>query len=78
MKILNLSVGAMIWRLHIMAAMVVTLGFLGLLYVGIVLGMLLFLATLMGIQWKHVKTFLHLDRAHSYEWQQKHHHPVHH
>ena len=77
MKILNLSVGAMIWRLHIMSALVVTLGFLGFLYVGIVLGMLLFLATLMGVQWKHIKSFLHLDRSHKYDWQHRH-HPVHH
>ena len=50
MKILNLSIGTMIMRLHAMSALVVTMGFLGYLYVGIVLGMLLFLATLMGVK----------------------------
>lgn len=79
MKILNLSIGAMIWRLHIMSAIVVTLGFLGYMYVGIVIGVALFLATLMGIQLKHLNPFRHVEHK-RYDWEQQHRHlhkPVH-
>ena len=54
MKILNLSVSTMIMRLHAMCALMVTLGFLGYLYQGIIIGMVLFLTTLMGIKWSHI------------------------
>ena len=77
MKILNLSVGAMILRLHIMSAVVVTLGFLGLMYVGIVIGMLIFLATLMGVQWKHINPFRPIAKSAEYDWRHRH-HPIHH
>ena len=76
MKILNLSVGSMIMRLHIMCAIMVTLGFLGQLYLGIILGMALFLVTLMGVQFKYLNPFRHVTRK-DFEWQHRH-HPVHH
>jgi hypothetical protein len=78
MKILNLSIGTMIFRLHAMSALVVTLGFLGLMYVGIVLGVILFLATLMGIQWKQINPFRHVPHPNDLEWQKRHqhHHPT--
>lgn len=75
MKILNLSVGAMIWRLHIMSALVVVLGFLGQIYLGIILGMVLFLLTLMGVKFKYLNPFH--NRHHQHGWQHRH-HPVHH
>ena len=83
MKILNLSVGTMVMRLHAMCAIMVTLGFLGYLYQGIIIGMVLFLTTLMGIKWSqfinifkpHVKQF-DLDLKHRH--QQHQHHHVHH
>lgn len=77
MKILNLSVGAMIWRLHIMSAIVVVMGFLGMIYVGIIIGMVLFLLTLMGVKFKYLNPFQHTHHPSDYEWQRKH-HPVHH
>jgi hypothetical protein len=77
MKILNLSVGTMIMRLHLMCAIMVTLGFFGLMYVGIVVGMVLFLATLMGIKFSHLNIFRHLPKHGDYDWQHRH-HPVHH
>ncbi len=54
MKILKLSIGTMIMRLHAMCAIMVTLGFLGYLYQGVIIGMVLFLTTLMGIKWSHI------------------------
>lgn len=66
----------MIMRLHIMCAIMVTLGFLGQLYLGIILGMVLFLVTLMGVQFKHLNPFRHVTKR-DFEWQQRH-HPVHH
>lgn len=75
MKILNLSVGAMIWRLHIMSAIVVTLGFLGYMYAGIVIGVALFLLTLMGVQFKDLKylnPFRHTTKSHDYQWHHRH------
>ena len=88
MKILNLSVGSMIMRLHLMSALVVTMGFIGyywlgmgVLYVAIVLGMLLFLATLMGVKFRYLNPFHHVPK-HKYEFRHQrrhhHHHPVHH
>ena len=77
MKILNLSIGTMIMRLHLMCAIMVTLGFFGLMYVGIVLGMVLFLATLMGIRFRDINIFRHLPKHGDYEWRHRHHH-VHH
>lgn len=76
MKILNIGVGAMIWRLHIMAAIVVILGFLGFLYVGIVIGVALFLLTLMGVPMKNLNPFRYLPQRHEHRWE--HGHPVHH
>lgn len=76
MKILNIGVGAMIWRLHIMAAIVVTLGFLGFLYAGIIIGVALFLLTLMGVQFKDINPFRHTKPT-DYEWRHRH-APVHH
>jgi hypothetical protein len=77
MKILNLKISTMIMRLHLMSAIMVTLGFLGFLYAGIIIGMLIFLATLMGIRFNQLNPFRHVSRSDEYEWQ-KHHHPVHH
>ena len=77
MKILNLSVGSMIWRLHIMSALVVVLGFLGYMYVGIVLGVILFLVTLMGVPLRKLNPFTHLPKGKDYDWHHRH-HPVHH
>ena len=76
MKILNISVGAMIWRLHIMSAIVVTLGFLGFLYAGIIIGVIMFLLTLMGVQFKDINPFRHAKPT-DYEWRHRH-TPVHH
>jgi hypothetical protein len=75
MKILNLSVGTMIMRLHIMCAIMVTLGFLGFLYAGIIIGMLLFLATLMGVKFSDINPFKNKDKDAA--WNEQH-HPVHH
>lgn len=79
MKILNLSIGTMIMRMHLITALIVTLGFLGFLYVGIVLGVIIFLATLMGVQWKHLNPFRHVPRPETLlpDQRRPHHHPVH-
>lgn len=85
MKIFNLSVGTMIMRLHFMSALIVTLGFvgyfwlgMGVLYVAIVMGMLLFLATLMGVKFKHINPFHHGPND-KYELRHRtRHHTVHH
>ena len=76
MKILNLSVGTMIVRLHLMSAIMVTLGFLGFMYVGIIIGMLLFLATLMGVKFSDINPFKR-RKDRDAEWNEQH-HPVHH
>ena len=76
MKILNLSVGTMIMRLHLMSALMVTLGFLGFLYAGIIIGMLLFLATLMGVKFSDINPFKN-KKDKDEEWK-KTHQPVHH
>jgi len=74
-------------RLHIMCAIMVTLGFIGyfwlgmgMLYVGIVLGMLLFLATLMGVKFRHLNPFRHFPKAGEKHYHLLHHihHPAHH
>ena len=81
MKLLDLSVGTMVMRLHAMCAIMVTLGFFGLMYVGIVIGMVLFLTTLMGIKWSHIKQLLpvhHVHHAGDMKWHDTHrHHPAH-
>ena len=86
MNILNLKVSTMIFRLHLMSALVVGLGFIGywigamfLMYVGIILGVALFLATLMGVKWSQIDPFHHVakDHRHTYDWH-KHHRTVHH
>ena len=86
MSILNLKVSTMIFRLHLMSALVVTMGFIGhwigamfLLYAGIVLGIVIFLATLMGIKWSQIDPFHHLPKEtrHTYDWH-RHHHTAHH
>lgn len=74
MKILNLSVGTMIMRLHLMCAIMVTLGFLGYMNLGIIVGMVLFLATLMGIKFKYLNPFGHTTHAKQYDWHQQSHH----
>lgn len=83
MKILNLSVSTMIIRLHVMCAVMVTLGFLGYLYQGIIIGMVLFLTTLMGIKWSniikifkpHVKQFdMDLSKQRHHQQQRPLHH----
>jgi len=90
MKLYNVSVGSLILRFHIFTALIVTLGFLGYLYVGIVIGMTLFLATIMGMQFgkdsKEKKSIaslpfslkeVHLP-AHRYNlWHQRHHWTAH-
>lgn len=76
MRVFNLSIGTMIFRLHAMSALMVTLGFLGLMYVGIFVSMLLFLATLMGVQWKHINPFRHIPQPDERELQKRHHHPA--
>lgn len=74
MKILNIGVGAMIWRLHLMAAIVVVLGFLGFLYAGIIIGIAFFLLTLMGVPLKRLNPFKHLPQRHEPGWQHGHAH----
>ena len=90
MKLYNVSVGSLILRFHIFTALIVTLGFLGYLYVGIVIGMILFLASIMGMQFgkdaKEKKSTsslplslkeIHLP-AHRYNlWHQRHHWTAH-
>lgn len=76
MKILNLSVGTMIMRLHLMTALMVTLGFLGFMYAGIIMGMVLFLATFLGVKFSDINPFKH-KKITTFEWDEKH-HPVHH
>ena len=76
MKILNLGVGTMIMRLHIMCAIMVTLGFLGFLYAGIIIGMLLFLATLMGVKFSDINPFKN-RKDKDVQWKEQH-HPIHH
>ena len=77
MKILNLKISTMIMRLHLMSAIMVTLGFLGFLYAGIIIGMLIFLATLMGIRFNQLNPFRHETRVNEYDWHERH-HPIHH
>ena len=74
MKMLDISVGTMVMRLHLMCAVMVTLGFAGFLYLGIILGMVIFLSTLMGIQFKHLNPFKHLPTVRHYDWERQHRH----
>ncbi|HZV70451.1 MAG TPA: hypothetical protein VFG10_12935 [Saprospiraceae bacterium] len=92
MKLYNLSVAGMIIRFHLLTAFIVTMGFLGYLYVGIVLGMVVFLSTIVGLQIKRepvveriaeTKEYFPSVRAmhmpkHRYNlWHQKHHWAMH-
>ena len=90
MKLYNVGIGSLILRFHIFTALIVTLGFLGYLYVGIVIGMVLFLASIMGLQLRKDSTErksissipvslkdIHLP-AHRYNlWHQRHHWTAH-
>jgi hypothetical protein len=77
MKMLDLSVGTMVMRLHLMSAVMVTLGFFGFLYLGIVIGMVIFLFTLLGIKWKNINPFRKAHHNH-YDWHHKHYDWQHH
>lgn len=78
MKIFNLGTGTMVMRLHLMSAVVVTFGFLGMMYIGIIVGMIIFLTTLMGIKWRYIaQIFQPKHKNPQYDWQQ-HHKPIHH
>ena len=74
MKMFDLSVGTMVLRLHLMCAVMVTLGFFGFLYLGIVIGMVLFLVTLLGIKWSNINPFRNLHHHRTYDWQHRHEH----
>ncbi len=73
MKILNLSVGTMIMRLHLMCAIMVTLGFFGFMYLGIIVGMVLFLVTLMGIKFRYLNPFRHTHHTKGLDWDHSQH-----
>ena len=82
MKLYNVAVDSFFVRFHIFAALIVALGFAGYLYVGIVVGMILFLTTIMGLQFKkkaqedrsHISIrHVHIP-AHRYAtWHKQHH-----
>ena len=76
MKIFNLSVGTMIMRLHMMCAVMVTMGFFGMMYAGIIVGMVIFLATLMGVKGKYLNPFRHVH-AKPLDWHGHHHYQRH-
>jgi hypothetical protein len=85
MQLYNKDVGKLIIRFHIFTALIVILGFLGYLYVGIVIGMILFLTSIIGLQlkmparrkvpahfpvsFKHV----HLPYNRYHRWHEQHH-----
>ena len=75
---LDLSVGTMVMRLHLMCAVMVTLGFFGFLYLGIMLGMVIFLYTLLGIKWKNINPFKKSHHHRHYDWHHKHYDWQHH
>ncbi len=52
MKMYNIGIGGFFIRFHLLVAFIVVMGFAGYLYVGIVLGMILFLTTIIGLQFK--------------------------
>lgn len=52
MKLYNVSVGSLILRFHIFTALIVALGFAGYLYLGIIIGMVLFLTSIVGLQFR--------------------------
>jgi hypothetical protein len=53
MKMYGDNVGMFFLRFHAFAALIVLAGFLGYLYLGLIVGMVLFLTSLFGLQWKN-------------------------
>ena len=93
MKLYNVSISDLIIRFHLFTALIVILGFAGYLYFGIVIGMVLFLSSIMGLQFNkkipEAKTVrahyeipvsfknVHIP-AHRYNiWHQRHHWAAH-
>ncbi len=54
MKLYNVGIGSLILRFEIFAAFIVIAGFAGFLYVGLVVGMILFICSIVGLQFKLV------------------------
>ena len=54
MKFYNVGIGSLILRFEIFAALIVIAGFAGFLYLGIIVGMILFISSIVGIQFDKI------------------------
>ncbi len=52
MKMYNIGIGGFFIRFHLLVALIVVMGFAGYMYLGIILGMILFLITITGFEFK--------------------------
>jgi hypothetical protein len=56
LKLYNVNIGTLILRFHLFTALIVTVGFLGYLYIGIVVGMILFFLSIVGLEFRPQRT----------------------